>query len=337
MRVLRSRTLHWLVALPLSGVLLYYSLRGVEWEQVGALLATVRPGWLALGWSLAGFAVLLRSMRWRVLLGAQGEAPLPAVFWATSAGYFGNNFLPARAGELVRTFMISACTPLSRTYVLTTGLAERMADAVALVAISAVVMLSGAFRPAWLGRAAVPFSAIAGGAVLAIAFVPQLEPAAQKLLRRLPFPPRVKEAAGQALAQIGLGLSGFHQPSRFLRFLGFTAVIWFADATGSVMLSRALGLSLSLPAAFLLISALGLSSALPSTPGYVGVYQFVAVTVLVPFGFSRSDAIAFILFGQAAQYVLIATLGGLGFWQYRRLQISRTPAPALAALATPHP
>jgi len=56
---------------------------------------------------------------------------------------------------------------------------------------------------------------------------------------------------------------------------------------------------LPVPVAFLLIAALGLGSALPSTPGYIGIYQFVAVTVLVPFGFSRSDAIAYILVAQA--------------------------------------
>ena len=39
---------------------------------------------------------------------------------------------------------------------------------------------------------------------------------------------------------------------------------------------------------------MGLASALPSTPGYVGIYQFVAVSVLTPFGFSRTDAIAYI-------------------------------------------
>jgi len=47
--------------------------------------------------------------------------------------------------------------------------------------------------------------------------------------------------------------------------------------------------------ALLLLTALGLGSALPSTPGYVGIYQFVAVTVLTPFGIGRDEALAFIL------------------------------------------
>ena len=74
----------------------------------------------------------------------------------------------------------------------------------------------------------------------------------------------------------------------------------------------ALGFTMPISAAFLLIAGLGLGSALPSTPGYVGIYQFVAVTVLEPFGFSRTDAIAYILVAQALRYVVIGFWGALG-------------------------
>jgi uncharacterized membrane protein YbhN (UPF0104 family) len=78
--------------------------------------------------------------------------------------------------------------------------------------------------------------------------------------------------------------------------------------------------------AFLLIASLGLGSALPSTPGYIGIYQFVAVVVLTPFGFSRTDAIAYILVAQALIYVVIGFWGSLGLWRFRRSR----PAGAVA-------
>ena len=69
--------------------------------------------------------------------------------------------------------------------------------------------------------------------------------------------------------------------------------------------------------ASLLLCGLGLGSALPSTPGYVGIYQFVAVTVLVPFGIPRDGALAFILVGQAVGYVVVLFLGLPCVLQYR--------------------
>jgi len=71
------------------------------------------------------------------------------------------------------------------------------------------------------------------------------------------------------------------------------------DAANATICAGALGFHLPLSVAFLLIAGLGLGSALPATPGYVGIYQFVAVSVLTPFGFRRSDAIADILLIQA--------------------------------------
>jgi hypothetical protein len=68
----------------------------------------------------------------------------------------------------------------------------------------------------------------------------------------------------------------------------------------------------------ILLSALGLSSAIPSTPGYVGVYQFVAVTVLVPFGFSRAEALAFILISQVLNYLVVSFWGLIGLWQVNK-------------------
>ena len=102
-----------------------------------------------------------------------------------------------------------------------------------------------------------------------------------------------------------------------MTFVGLTIVIWTLDAFATLIGAHALGFSMPISVAFLLIAGLGLGSALPSTPGYLGIYQFVAVSVLEPFGFSRTDAIAYILFAQALSYVLIALWGSIGFVRYR--------------------
>jgi glycosyltransferase 2 family protein len=107
------------------------------------------------------------------------------------------------------------------------------------------------------------------------------------------------------------------------RFVLLTAVIWGIDACNAVLVARALGMSLTLPAALLLLTGLGLGSALPSTPGYIGIYQFVAVTVLAPFHFSRADALAYVLVLQALGYVVIAFWGLVGLWEYRKAKLPR--------------
>src|SRR5258706_4858882 len=156
-RISRGKAISIIVAMLLAAALLYYSLRGIQWSQVGGLVAGARLSYLGLGCCLITVTLFLRAFRWRILLTAEGPVGIPDAFWATSAGYFGNNFLPARAGELVRAFMISASTGLNKAYVLATAFSERVADAIALVVISALVLLTLPAQPGWLATAAKPF------------------------------------------------------------------------------------------------------------------------------------------------------------------------------------
>src|ERR1700681_3216455 len=170
----RTKAISFGVAALLAAVLLYYSLRGIEWTQVARIATGASPGLLALAAGLGTTTLFLRACRWRILLNAEGTVSLSTAFWATAAGYFGNNFLPARAGELVRTFMISSRSALEATYVLATALSERVADAVALVIISAVVLLILPPQPGWLAGAARPFAMIGLLGALGIAVLPLL-------------------------------------------------------------------------------------------------------------------------------------------------------------------
>ena len=109
--------------------------------------------------------------------------------------------------------------------------------------------------------------------------------------------------------QVLLGVRSFHHGARLSGFCFLTGLIWFLDATSAVILARALSLPMGYPVALLMLTGIGLGSALPSTPGNVGVYQFVTISVLVPFGFSHSDALAYALIGQALNYLVVAFWG----------------------------
>jgi len=310
----RAAAISIAVAIVLAAVLLYYSLRGIDWREVGRIIAGANPRRLLFAALLATLALFLRSLRWRVLLNAEGRISVPAVFWATAAGYFGNNFLPFRGGELLRTVMISARSTLEIPYVLATAASERAADAVALVLIAGLALRLLPERPEWMAKAATSFAALGAVGVFMIAFLPRFDRVLAALLRRV-------GAAGTRLdallSQALRGLRAFHDARRLFLFAALTVVIWSLDAFTTTVAASALGMAIPLRAAFLLIAALGLSSALPSTPGFLGIYQFVAVSVLPPFGLSRTDAVAYILIAQAAGYVVVGVWGAIGLTRYR--------------------
>ena len=102
-----------------------------------------------------------------------------------------------------------------------------------------------------------------------------------------------------------LGLRAFHDWGRFAGFVLLTVAVWVTDAFSTMTGAAALGIGISFPMALLLLAGLGIGSSLPSTPGYIGVYQFVAVTILTPFGISRDAALAYIFVFQAVGYAVV--------------------------------
>src|ERR1039458_3061901 len=234
----RSKFLYWAFALTLAGVLLYYSLRGIDWRQVWLTLETAKLSYLALMLIVSTGSLVLRALRWRVLLQSGGPVSVATAFWATCAGYFGNSYLPARAGELVRTMMVDREAGLGRAFVLTTALAERMVDAITLVFVSSLVLLTLSSRPGWYGPAAKPFAIVGICGALGIAILPRLERLWKYLLARAPVPERFREKLNHILEQILFGLRAFHDGRRLLLFMSLTAVIWFLDAISFMVGAR---------------------------------------------------------------------------------------------------
>jgi uncharacterized membrane protein YbhN (UPF0104 family) len=308
------RILSTVVSISLAAVLLYFSLRGVDWRVVWKIIATARWTLIALSFAIASCSSFLRAVRWRILLNAEGRLKVGTVFWGNMVGYLGNSFLPARAGEVVRSLLMSRHGSLSRTYVLTTALAERLSDVIALVLASSLILLGGINpKPQWITDVSRTMAIVAGIGAVTIAVAPHTERFLQSILVRLPLG-RLRKPLIDLAGQVLLGLRAFHEWGRFMGFVGLTAGIWFLDSFTAVTLGAGLGLEIRLTVAVLLITSLGLSSALPSTPGYVGIFQFVAVTVLAPFGIGKDSALAFILLLQALSYVLVLVYGLPGLY-----------------------
>jgi uncharacterized protein (TIRG00374 family) len=305
----KGRLWSWILAVPLAAVLLYYSLRGVDWSGVWRTIAGARWGFVVAASAFTCCSFFLRAVRWRILLNAEARLSVGQVFCANMSGYLGNAFLPARAGELVRTLIVSGRSSLSKTYVLTTALSERLMDVIALVLWSSIILMGVDPKPRWMTDVSRTTAVVAALGALIIAVLPHTGSLCRGLIGRMPLPHKLRDGLLHLVDQVLLGMRAFHHVGRFLGFAALTVIIWLSDAASAMICGRGLGLALSFPVAMLLITAMGLGSALPSTPGYVGIYQFVAVTVLVPFGFSKDAALAYILVAQAMGYVTVLLLG----------------------------
>jgi hypothetical protein len=308
------------LALLLAAVLLFLAFRGVDWSELFRLIGKAHPAMVALVFVGFSCSYFCRGLRWSVLLRAGGAVPIPTVFWATAAGYLGNSFLPARAGEFIRSAMLSRAAGMDVGYVLATALTERVLDAAALVVIGLAALATLPDLPTWLAATTRAMAVVGLLGLSLLLLAPRLENLILGILARLPFLTSRKAKLLDLTSRFLLGLRAIQNPSRAVRFGGLTVVIWTLDASSTVVMGRALDLPIDFALAFLLIAALGLSSAAPSTPGFVGIYQFVAVSLLVPFGINQNAALAFILLFQGVTYAVVIAWGLPALW---RLSVAR--------------
>lgn len=307
------------ISIVMAVFFLYLALRNLDWRIFFATLKNARYAYLPaiLLWNSANF--LTRALRLRVLLASEKRLPISNVFWANMAGYLGNNILPARAGELIRAAYLARQGNISASFALAVGLVERLIDLIALIILGSLALSSARIVSPIFQNALKGISILGLIGLSAIFILPRFSDLAAHWIMDFPVLKEThKTKLNYFLQQFLTGLKSLHSLKRTALFTGLTGLIWLIDALGTVMLSYVLNIPLLLQQAFVLIAALGLSSAIPSTPGYVGVYQFVAVTTLTPFGILQADALAFILIAQILSYLVIGLWGLVSLWKFNK-------------------
>jgi glycosyltransferase 2 family protein len=314
-----NRRSRWTLILSLlvAGVLLFLAFRGVSWNEMFKTVRQGRVGYLVLACLIQSVSYLMRALRWRFLLSPEKWIAPRTVFWAIVVGYLGNNFMPARAGDFIRSVVIGRAAGMSKSYCLATIFIERIVDVMFLVVISLIALMFLEGMPGWLFRVMPTMVALGLVGMVVLFAMPRLEPWFKKGLGRMHLPDSWHIFLGRILEKFLLGMRVFHNRGRALNFIGLTVVVWLIDAFFAKEVASAFDLKLTLVQALLLLAALGLSSAIPSTPGYIGIFQFVAVTVLVPFDFTRSEALVYIIAYQAVHYAVVTVWGAIGLWKLR--------------------
>jgi uncharacterized membrane protein YbhN (UPF0104 family) len=94
-----------------------------------------------------------------------------------------------------------------------------------------------------------------------------------------------------------------------------SALAWSAWACGAWLVASAVGLSLSPLELAFMTAVMNLGVALPSSPGFIGTYQWLAVAGLGLFEVGRTDAFAFSVLMHAVWFVPTTLAGvALAVW-----------------------
>ncbi|NBO65514.1 MAG: UPF0104 family protein [Acidobacteria bacterium] len=311
----RQKIFVYVIPTCISAIFLVLAIRNINLSDFIRLMSSVDFRLLVVAFIIVCANSLLRALRWQILLSPDHDGRLGDVFWAMMIGYLGNAYLPARMGEFLRAYALGRKTSLSTVKIFSTGIIERAFDTLFLV-LTGWVALRFLHMPGSLFFAASQkVLIILAIGITGLILLSWYGNRTISLVSRLPINEKLKEFLITHWGNFNQGLITLNRPRTLFAFSACTILIWSVDVVLYILISVSLGLHFSVPTTYFLISMLGLSSAIPSTPGGVGVVQFVAVSVLSPLGFNTNQSLAFILLFQMISYLHITTFGLIGIWR----------------------
>lgn len=289
------------VGLVVSGVFLWLAVRNADLRVVLDELGDARlvPVLAAVVVLFAGYA--LQAARWRRI------ADTPSLAWRrfygmVLGGLACNNVLPVRIGELLRARWLSTDAPMPGGRALATVALDRACDVVTL-AIFLAVGLNVVASPGWLVRMAV------GAAVLVVLIAAALVFARQYARRRA----RARRARGRVRRIVRDTIETLAEPigrRNAATWMALSIGTWSLGTVAVVLVARSVGIDLTPLEAVFVSAALALGVAIPSSPGYIGTYQWIGVASLGLLDVPVNEALAFTILMQATWYVPTTVAGG---------------------------
>ena len=253
-------------------------------------------------------AVFFRALRWRYLLSPLGSFSLGRLYPVVVIGYMANNVLPARLGELVRSYYLARKEPVSASAALATVAVERVYDGVTLLAFAAAsglaLLLLGEFSGGSdISRA----TAIVLASLTVLGFLSTLlfltllatSPRFVELFDRCLgiIPSRIRPKTRELYHTFVQGLSILDSPQKHLGLFVLSLPVWLLEAGVYLVIGYSFGIDTLFGSFWVLILVVvlvtatsNLATSVPTSIGGIGPFEVVAQQTLLALGVSGSLA-----------------------------------------------
>jgi len=308
--------------------ILWWSVRDIHFAQVLEHFRDARKVPLLAAMAAIILALPARAARWRILL--RNENPylqIPPLYHATAIGFAINNLLPARTGEIARAYAAWRLTGARFSSAITTIVLSRVLDGVTLFLILALAAFLGAFASDFtiggvtVGRimsvATVVFAVLFAIVLIAMTF-PQVVLGVFGKVSQSLLPQKWADGIVQGLKGILDSLAVLRSFRVFLRVMAWSALIWTINGLSIYLGFVAFHLHVPWHGSYVVQSLVNFGLAIPSTPGFVGVFEALMRGSLRLYGVEAAAAISFAV---AYHFCSYAPTTLLGLWSLARSRI----------------
>ncbi|MGV8056510.1 MAG: lysylphosphatidylglycerol synthase transmembrane domain-containing protein [Smithellaceae bacterium] len=311
-----------ILGILISALLVYLSVRGINFQDVVHDLQKIQLGYVALFLIVAIVMQWLRSYRWGVILQPLEKIDQFSLFSVTSVGFLAIAAIPARIGELARPYLIAKKSSIKMSSALGTIIVERVLDSFSVLTIAVIVLFLNDL-PSWMIKSSVLLLVLTLSMFCCIVVLIWRREAALKIinwiLRWLPgkFANKIDELIHRFIDGFQIIVN-----IRLLLYLFFlSALIWLVDVLAIYVLLKAFSFTLPVMASFMVMIILIVGIAVPAAPGYIGSWHFSCIVALELFDIGKPAALSFAVIYHFLSMIIVVILGVI-FLPFNKFSIS---------------
>jgi uncharacterized protein (TIRG00374 family) len=319
-----------LLAIALFAWFLSHANLASVWTQV----KRARLDLLVAGFFAVILTYVIRAWRWQYLLHPIGPTRFRTAFRTTVIGFAALGVLPARAGDVLRPYLLARQEGLLVSATLATIVMERVLDLIAVLALLALYVwgiADTATLPPALLRGIEVSSALAGAVAIALMGVMWVLATHPERIGGLVFamarvlPHAVADRLAGLARTFSGGFAAAREPRALAAAVAWSFPLWLAIAAEAWLVTIAFGIAMPFTGTFLLQALLVIGVAVP-TPGAVGSYhEAYRIGVTTFFGAPEDTAVAAAIVTHAISYFPVV-LAGIVFMAQDGLSFGRIKA-----------
>jgi len=330
------RWLNRIIGVAVTVIFVWLLVRGLDIAALGHAFAKLSLPLLVLALMFLSAGYALRIVRWWWMLRVlEPSLPPKACVWPFLTSIAVNNVLPFRAGDVLRVFGFRRQLRSPAVRLLGTLIIERMLDLLSLLGfffIGLVGLPDGVFPESFV-RIATWFAGCSlAGLFILVLVTPWLGRIIDRIAGYGFFARRnlsgvVAQHGGHFIGAVGLVRS----PVRLLGLLGLSVVIWGFEGAVFATVATAVSAGVDPLGPWFSLGTGTLATLIPSSPGYVGTFDYFAAQGLVAYGADPEIAVAFALTVHAILWLPLTAVGlgyliahGTRFWAFRPAAASVT-------------
>jgi len=303
-------------------VLLAFCVKDIKLPEVEMLLQ--RIDYVSLIPALVGayLFMILRGLRWRLIVHQRRHLKLMQALSLYSAGQMLNMAMPVLTGQVGRMILFSRRAGLRKTFVFSTIILEVLFDAITLISFLVLISLAFAFpdryRALGISISSLTFALLILLYVI-LHFRDELDKFSRKSFRKRW--PGFYITLRKFLMSFTKGITMLKSSQHMAGSIMYSFLSWGAHTISIFYLLKSFGLHLPIATAATVMIVNTIALMVPITPGNAGTFEIAVSRSLTVFTVGRSDAVLFALALHLIDMIPIFSLG-LYFTHFEKISLS---------------